>query len=149
MTTRRWMIAVAIVAIVMAWLVETVNRGSMGPNEWMGMLWIWVVHAVIAAVLSAPIAFFGRKRVRWSLLDLLAFILPFAVWLALMAANSVGKSLANLGEPFYFSFAVPIAALIRVIGGHHAGERALSVVLVALLCFAAAGVYWWTPSLPE
>lgn len=121
----------------------------MGPDEWMAMLWIWFVHAVIGAIISAPIAFLGRKRVHWGFLDLLSFILPFTVWLALMSASSSGKSLANLGEPFFFSFAIPVAASIRVIVGPHVEERTLSIGLVALLCLTAASVYWWTPSLPE
>src|SRR5437868_1002497 len=74
--------------------------------EWMGMLTIWSIHCVIGAVLSAPIVLLGVKRVHWGLLDLLAFLLPFAVWGTLMNLSSNGKSLANLGEPFYFGFAI-------------------------------------------
>jgi len=32
----------------------------------------------------------GRRRVHWGLSDLLAFLLPFAVWVSLMNATSVG-----------------------------------------------------------
>ena len=113
------------------------------------MLWIWGVHSVIGAVFSAPIVWFGRKRAHWSLLDLLAFLLPFSVWGALMNAHSMGKSLANLGEPFFFAFAIPVAAIIRVIVGAHVEERACSISLVVLLNLVAASVYWWTPALPE
>ena len=48
-----------------------------GP-EWMGMLTVWSIHCVIGAVLSAPIVLLGGKRAHWGLLDLLAFLLPFA-----------------------------------------------------------------------
>ena len=82
-------------------------------------------------------------------MDLLAFLLPFSVWGALMNAHSVGKSLANLGEPFFFAFAIPVAALVRVIVGAHVEERACSIGLVVLLILVAAGVYEWTPALPE
>jgi hypothetical protein len=91
----------------------------------------------------------GRKRIHWGLLDLLAFLLPFAVWAALMFASSSGKSLANLAEPFYFSFAIPVAALVRVMVGTHVDERTRSICLVALLCLTAAAVYVWTPAIPE
>jgi hypothetical protein len=121
---------------------------SRGP-EWLGMLQIWGVHSMIGAVLSAPVIVLGRRRVHWGLLDLLAFLLPFAVWLSLMNASSAGKSLANLGEPIYFGLAIPAAALVRVIVGAHVEERACSVGLVGLLSLVAAGVYWWTPALPE
>jgi hypothetical protein len=79
--------------------------------EWMGMLWLWGIHLAIGAVLSAPVVVWGVGRVHWSLLDLLAFFLPFALWLALSQHFPGGKSLANLAEPLYFSFAIPVAAL--------------------------------------
>jgi hypothetical protein len=113
------------------------------------MLQIWFVHSAIGAVLSAPVILLGLRRVHWGLLDLLAFLLPFAVWVSLMNASSVGKSLANLGEPIYFSLMIPVAALARVIVGAHVEERACSIGLAGLLSLVAAAVYWWTPSLPE
>ena len=119
-----------------------------GP-EWMALTWIWVVHSVIGAVLSAPVVYFGRRRVHWGLLDLLAFLLPFAVWEALMVISGIGKSLANLIEPFLFSLAIPLAAFVRVLVGSRDRERAWSIGLVFLLCLVAASVYWWTPALPE
>ena len=119
-----------------------------GP-EWIALTWIWVVHSAIGAVLSSPVLYLGRRRVHWGLLDLLAFVLPFAVWEALMVISSVGKSLANLIEPLVFSLAIPIAALLRVLVGARDRERAWSIGLVFLLCLVAVSVYWWTPALPE
>jgi hypothetical protein len=134
------MFLVAATAVVLA-----VIRG----REWMAMLWIWGFHSIIGALLSAPIVLLGRKRAHWSPLDLLAFLLPFGVWGALMNAHSVSKSLANLSEPFFFAFAIPVAALLRVVLGAHVNERACSTGLVVLLILVAAGVYQWTPALPE
>jgi hypothetical protein len=51
-----------------------------------------------------------------------AFLLSFTVWLALLNASSAGKSLANLIEPVFISFAFPVAALIRVGVGSRARE---------------------------
>ncbi len=113
-------------------------------------LWIWILHAGIAAISTAPIVFLGRKRVHWSPYDLLAFVLPFSVWLVLMESSGVeGKSLANLGEPLYFSLSVPAAALMRVIVGNRVRVGICSISLVMLLCLVATCVYWWTPALPE
>jgi hypothetical protein len=116
-----------------------------------GMLLVWLVHTVIAGVLTAPIIFFGRKRVHWQWWELSAWILPFAVWLFLMFSElSTGKkSLANLGEPFYFSLAIPLAALVRVGVGTRCAERVCSGVLLGMLCGVAAGVFFLVPSLPE
>jgi hypothetical protein len=134
------MILVAAVAVVFA----TIR----GP-EWMGMLWIWSLHSMIGATLCSPFVFFGRKRVHWGLLDLLAFLLPFAVWIVLWNASADGKSLANLIEPVFISFAFPVAALVRVFVGPRVRERGVSIGVVALLCLTAACIYWWTPILPE
>jgi hypothetical protein len=135
-------------AMILVAATSAVLAVCRGP-EWMGMLSIWGFHLVIGAVPSAPIVLLGRTRVHWSLVDLLALLLPFAVWGALCDFYSEGKSLANLGEPFFFSFAIPVAALTRVIIGAHVNERACSISLVVLLSLVAAGVYWWTPALPE
>jgi hypothetical protein len=135
----------AVILVTAAAVLLAVCRGP----EWMGMLTIWSIHCVIGAVLSAPIVILGGKRVHWGLLDLLAFLLPFAVWGTLMNVSSNGKSSANLGEPFYFGFAIPLAALARVILGAHVKQRACSISLVVILILVATGVYWWTPSLPE
>jgi hypothetical protein len=135
----------AILVVATAALLAEIGHGP----ESMGMLWIWALHSVTAAVLSAPVIFFGRGRVHWGPLDLLTFLLPFAVWVALIDASSAGKSLSNLVEPIVFSFAIPIAALVRVMMGPRALERAWSIGLVTLLCLTAVCVYWWTPGLPE
>jgi hypothetical protein len=81
--------------------------------------------------------------------DLLAFLLPFAAWVALISASFVGKSLGNLAEPIYFSFAIPVAALLRAIAGAQFEERTSSIGLVILLSLIAACFYSWTPPLPE
>jgi hypothetical protein len=115
------------------------------------LLELWMIHSAVAAILSSPIVFLGRTRVHWSGWDLLAFVLPFGVWLGLMTSPAEsGKSLANLfEEPIYFSVAIPITALIRVMLGTRVRERACSIGLVTLLCLTAFGVFWWTPPLPE
>jgi peptidoglycan/LPS O-acetylase OafA/YrhL len=109
------------------------------------------MHAAIAAVLSAPIVFFGRKRVRWHAWELLLLILPFTVWAVLMFSDySTGtKTLANLGEPFFFALGVPIAALVRVALGSRVREPVCAASAIAALCLAAAAVFFTVPPLPE
>jgi hypothetical protein len=140
MTTRSLLIAILFTAALLA--------GIRGP-EWIAMLLIWFVHALIGTVPSAPVVFLGRRRVHWRATDLLALTLPFAVWSALVQASSRGKTLSNLGEPFLFALAIPVAALLRVIAGRRTDEKITSIVLVAALCLVAAAVYCLTPSLPE
>ncbi len=112
---------------------------------------VWLMHVVIGAVVSAPVIIFGRKRVHWHAWELAVFVAPFGVWLLLMFSEfSTGrKSLANLGEPFYFSLAVSIAALVRVVIGTRGDERICAWSLIVILCGVAAAVFFIVPSLPE
>ena len=91
-TSRRGRLLDAMILVAATAGVLAVSRGP----EWMAMLWIWGVHSVIGAVLSAPIVFLGRKRAQWCLLDLLVFLLPFSVWGALMNCAFGGQ---ESGEP--------------------------------------------------
>ena len=115
------------------------------------MLLIWAMHAGVAVVLSAPIVFFGRKRVHWRPWELLVLILPFMVWAVLMFSElSTGrKSLANLGEPIYIAVAVPVIALVRVAVGARIPDRTCAVGLITVMCVVACGVFFLVPPLPE
>lgn len=111
---------------------------------------LWLVHAVIGLALASPVLFFGRKRARWEWWELLAVIVPFSLWLSLMFSDLyVGKSLANLGECVYISFAVPVVAFIRVWVGGRAHQRGYAAALIGLLCGVAAAAFFLTPPLPE
>ena len=120
-------------------------------HEFGAMVWIWTIHAVIGAVLCAPIVFFGRRRVHWHWWELAAFIVPFLVWSALMFSElSTGrKSLSNLAEPFFLTAALSLAAGTRVLIGAGARERATAGGVFFALCVLAAGVFFVIPSLPE
>ena len=115
------------------------------------LLRIWAMHTAIAVVSSAPIVFFGRKRVRWRLWELLVLVLPFTVWTLLMFSEfSTGrKSLANLGEPFYIALGAPVAAFVRVAVGSRIPDSVCIASLIATLCLVAAGVFFIVPPLPE
>lgn len=120
-------------------------------NELGVMLVVWLVHVGIAALLTAPVVFFGRRRVNWQWWELSAFLVPFAVWALLMLSGlSTGrKSLSNLAEPFYFSVAFPIAAVLRVTMGTRVHEHTSAGGLIFGLCVLAAAVFFVVPSLPE
>ena len=80
----------------------------------------------------------------------LALIIPFCVWAILMLSPlSSGKTLANLGEPIYFSFAMPVLALIRVAVGGRMSERFHATAFLTALSGFAAGIFFTVPSLPE
>jgi peptidoglycan/LPS O-acetylase OafA/YrhL len=112
---------------------------------------IWSMHAVVGAALAAPILYFGRKRAGWANWELLALVIPFCVWVVLMLSPlSTGrKSLANLGEPIYISFAMPVLALLRVAIGRRLSERAYAAGFITVLCVIAAAVFFMVPFKPE
>src|ERR1043166_5476517 len=107
---------------------------------------LWLMHAGIGLVLTSPILFFGRKRARWEWWELVAIVLPFSLWSGLMFSElSTGKSLANLVECIYISFAVPVVAFVRVWVGGKIHQRRYSAALIGLLCGVAAAVFFLTP----
>src|SRR5262249_23542182 len=112
-------------------------------------LLLWIGYMFYAVTLSAPIVYFGRKRVLWNTLDLLALVLPFGVWVALMVSGEVGKSLANFGDYSLIAGSVAVAACIRVLVGKRFPAEPCSIVMLVMLCVVAACVYWWSPPLPE
>jgi hypothetical protein len=112
--------------------------------------WLWLVHAAIAIVLSAPIVYFGRQRAHWRWYDLLAVVVPFAIWWTLfMSPLSQGKSMGNFAECIYLSVAVPPAAYLRVGIGTSVHKDSYFVGIIALLCGIAVAIFFLTPSLPE
>src|SRR5262249_3714773 len=99
----------------------------------------WLSHALIAGVLTAPIVFFGRRRVHWLWWETFVFIVPFFIWMAFMLSPlEVGrKSIANIGEYVFISLAVPIAALIRLALGTSVRDGVCAGSLFAMVCLTA------------
>jgi hypothetical protein len=108
--------------------------------------WIWFVHLVIAVALGGPIVLFGWNRAQFRGWEGLAVVLPYVVWAISFAANSIGKSMANFGEPIYFAPAIAIAAGVRVAVGHGRLGRVVAPLVLVCLCIVAFGIYWFTPS---
>jgi len=118
----------------------------------MGKLFLmWFAHVAIGILLAGPILLLGRKRIGWSSWQLLALVIPFCVWAALMLSPlSAGKkSLANLGEPVYISFAMPVLALVRIAVGRRLSERVYAIGFISVLCIVAAATFFMVPFKPE
>jgi hypothetical protein len=113
------------------------------------MIIAWFVYAAIAASLTAPIVFLGRKRIFWETWEFLALVIPYFVWLGLMLSDFKPKSLSNLVEPILIGFAVPVLALLRVSLSRKMDERLLAAGLITILSLVAVAVYWVVPCLPE
>jgi hypothetical protein len=119
-------------------------------GDWLAVaLVLWTVSTTIAAILSAPLVWLGRRRVHWHSWEGLAFVLPFAVWCALSFLNVRVKTLSNLVEPILISLAIPVAAGLRLIVGRRHSGAFVASHLIALLCIVAAAVYFFMPALPE
>ncbi|RYD23913.1 MAG: hypothetical protein EOP88_02280 [Verrucomicrobiaceae bacterium] len=113
---------------------------------------LWALYAVIPAILTFPVVFWSRRRVRWYPWELLAFVLPFAVWLTLKWQRvdpSLEKGIDNLLESLFVGLGIPCATLMRVAVGQSCGRygKVLAMVLLLLLCGLAAAVYFFTPDL--
>lgn len=113
---------------------------------------LWALYAIIPAFITAPIVFWSRHRVHWYPWELLAFILPFGIWLTLSwmrFAPSPPKGLDNLIESFYLGLGIPLVALIRAVVGRGCTtyERGFAGALLLLLCGLAAAIYFLIPDL--
>ena len=112
-----------------------------------------LLYSCVAMPVFVVIWFIGRKRARWSYVELLLLVLPWAVWFVLMMSPlqqlNAGKSLANINEPLFFG---PIAGLLplpKVVLGHRMFYRNAVVLGTALAVGAAVLIFFLTPSLPE
>lgn len=116
------------------------------------LLIAWVIHAVVAAAAVSPVVFLARKHVHWRSWELLAVVVPFCIWGALMFSRMAtdSKTLSNLViEPGILALALALGALARVAMSARMPERTASTMTLVGLCFVAAGVFWITPTLPE
>ena len=113
------------------------------------MLYIWLRLTAITALLTAPIAFFGRRRVLWRSWELSAFVLPYVFWLWLDSTYHLPKSLANIGELGVILISVPIAASTRVLLGSRILRLPVAIILQVLLLVVIGWEYFSTPMLPE
>jgi peptidoglycan/LPS O-acetylase OafA/YrhL len=117
-------------------------------DKWVGLLAILCgVHIVVALVLASPFLFFGRKRVKWKLVDCLGLVCPIGFWFVLTLLKPVAKNdLDSIFEPFMISVAVAMAALARVVVGRKVPENTVSIFLTGLLCVAAVIIYFCDPT---
>jgi hypothetical protein len=112
---------------------------------------IWFLHMVISVILAGPILWFGRKRIGWAGWQFLALVIPFCLWSALMLSplSADKKSLANLGEPVYISFTMPVLALLRIAVGRRLSEIVYAFVFISVLCVVAVATFFLVPFKPE
>jgi hypothetical protein len=112
---------------------------------------MWVLHVVLTLLLASPVLLLGRRRAHWERRDLLALILPFAVWLTLMFSPLAhGKTFANaLNEGLWMSAAIVVAALVRVWMSNLPHRRRYFPLLLAAVCVVGVIAFITTPPLPE
>jgi glycopeptide antibiotics resistance protein len=110
---------------------------------------LWLAQAIVATVLTAPIAYFGRLRTSWRWWETLALVIPFSIWLLLMSYGHLPKSLSNVGEVGNIALAIPLVALVRVALARRFSQAIAAPILFGLLCFVPVATYFFTPLLPE
>src|SRR5215204_6208868 len=112
----------------------------------MGLLIVaWFYHYLVAAVLSGPLLYLGRRRVSPEQWELAVFVLPFLIWALLMEFGKEGKTLVNFFvEPYYLSLAIPFAVLARLLTGDCVKQKLWSSLLILLICGTAVAVCFLT-----
>jgi hypothetical protein len=110
------------------------------------LILIWFAHLIPLLVVSVPVWFFGRKRVKWNGWDFAIVVLPFAVWGALMLVSDLGKSVSN---GLIIGWILPIAPIIRVVVGERMNQKKMALGLLVALCFVAGCLWGIVPQLSE
>jgi hypothetical protein len=110
---------------------------------------IWTVQAMIMVITTGPIVFLTRKRVNWLWGEALVLVLPSALWLMLATTDFVSKSMSNICEPIYVSFATPVVAGLRALAPKWLPNKFCAISFVTILCLAAVIAYFAVPALPE
>ena len=111
--------------------------------------WLWLVHVLLTIPVVAPTAWLARRRITWHRWELLMFVVPFGLWLALMFSNWRPKTLANLGECVFISMAICVAIVIRAGLGSLRESRRVPTLLLSAVSVIAVAVYFATPMWPE
>jgi hypothetical protein len=107
------------------------------------------MYVAIGVILTGPFIFFARKRVEWRWWELGAYVLPFWIWVGLIAKGGQPKSIANLGEIGNLLIALVVLVGVRVVLGRHRAAVGLAMFGQVALCVVAALTYFLTPMLPE
>jgi hypothetical protein len=113
------------------------------------VFYIWAMLTWPMVVVVAPLIYFSRRRVAWRWWEAAAFVLPYAVWIALHSYVCLPKSLANLVELVGLLVALPCAAVLRIILARRLPQLPVAVVLQVLLILVLVFAYFTTPALPE
>ena len=122
----------------------------------MSMLYLlviaWLIQVAVSTLVVLPVVLAGRRHVHWHATELLALVVPFAVWAVLMHSPlSTGvKTLSNLAfEPGLLAVVIAVVAVMRIKLTARLGGRAASILALVLLSASAAGIFWLTPGLSE
>lgn len=83
---------------------------------------------------------------------MLAFVFPFIIWTALHLTplSSGRKSLSNgFVEPVFLGVAIALVAAANALVGLRFRENHTIAFGIVILCLVAAGIFFFTPALPE
>ena len=118
-------------------------------DDFLFLAYLWLVHVVVTSPVVAPLVWLTRRRVQWHVWELAVFIVPYGVWFGLMNAGLRPKTLANLGESFYISAAIVVAAIAQALFSRTFGNRIVPAVVMTAVIAAAVAAYLLTPMWPE
>lgn len=108
-------------------------------------------YALLSALLSAPVWYFCRHRVRWAKSDVAVVYAPWVVWFAV--SNFRPKSLANvLLESLILACSAPLAGIVHIAFRGHLSPRAAAcfgLALVATVGLGLARFVWASPDLVD
>jgi hypothetical protein len=132
-------------AFITAFITSLLFPADTPIQAFVALSLLWLIHAILGAALTAPILFLGRKRVGWAKWQWLMLMVPFCLWVLLMASPLPAgrRSLTCLGTPIFISLGMPLLAFVRVAAGRTFSEKlhfASSMAVLSGIVVAATAV---------
>jgi hypothetical protein len=132
----------------LVYLIMT-HTPAVWPPEWALFSRLALLHISATALLAVPVIALGWNRAGWRCCEVAALVIPFLVWWTFIELELVNKGPGNQAECIFLTPLIVMAALLRVAVGRRSSGWVCFVALLGTLCLAAAGIYVFTPSLPE
>ncbi len=147
-STKRWAIAVGIVALALVGVAAILNYAECAPI--LAIPCFWILFLIPSLPVCLAVWFLGRKRVQWNKLDFLILLVPYVAYMILAVAVNLPKSLSNVAiELPHLGLAVNLAPIIRLVLPKKWNGRIVAATLLIVGCAVTAGIYFSVPCLPE
>ena len=111
-------------------------------TETVFVLKVWCFYLIPAIILSAPLWFFGRRKVDWNIWNFSVLIFPYWIWVALLFVADDNTTIHGLLVVAVFGAVVSLSSVVRVIVGHRLNQKLLAAGLCTFFSLIAVAIWF-------